>query len=189
MGVDTEQVKRIPIPRYFDKVVIPALGNYYDDYSVDFEVTPVCKCPLHDENTPSFRYYPDTNSYFCWGCNSGGDIIKLHREFMKRLHNINISFEEAKNYLDKISQGGELLDTNVKITHVYDVESTTIEILQMNMEIKRVKDLLEENSIHKKVEMYNFIDDCVLRVLLKKENALDMKKKIKEKYEEIVGGT
>lgn len=186
MGADLEQIKRIPIPRYFDRVIKPALGSYYSDYNADFDVTPVCKCPLHDENTPSFRYYPDTNSYFCWGCNSGGDIIKLHREFMYRLHGTKVSFEDAKNYLEKLNGDGELLDTSVKITHVYDVESSNIEILHMNMEINRVKNLCIELDVEKQIEMFNCIDDCLLRVLLKKENALDMKKVVHDKYLELI---
>lgn len=34
-------------------------------------------CPLHDEKTPSFYIYTETNSFCCFGCQEKGDVIKL----------------------------------------------------------------------------------------------------------------
>ncbi len=35
-------------------------------------------CPLHKETDPSFVIYKKTNSYYCHGCQEGGDIIELY---------------------------------------------------------------------------------------------------------------
>lgn len=35
-------------------------------------------CPLHKEKTPSFHVDPDRGLFYCFGCNAGGDAIKLH---------------------------------------------------------------------------------------------------------------
>lgn len=34
-------------------------------------------CPLHEERSPSFHIYPKENRAWCFGCNQGGDGIKL----------------------------------------------------------------------------------------------------------------
>lgn len=35
-----------------------------------------CCCPIHSETMPSFTIYPN-NTFFCFGCRAGGDIIDL----------------------------------------------------------------------------------------------------------------
>ena len=34
-------------------------------------------CPFHNEKTPSFFIYPETNTFHCFGCQESGDVIKL----------------------------------------------------------------------------------------------------------------
>ena len=34
-------------------------------------------CPIHQDTDPSFVVYPKTQSYYCFGCKSGGDVINL----------------------------------------------------------------------------------------------------------------
>jgi DNA primase len=34
-------------------------------------------CPLHEDKRPSMQIYPDTNSFYCWVCQKGGDAVRL----------------------------------------------------------------------------------------------------------------
>lgn len=53
-------------------------------------------CPYHNENTPSFTYYPDTNTTYCFGCSKVADSIDIYMQ----LH--NCSFTEAVAEINKL---------------------------------------------------------------------------------------
>lgn len=42
-------------------------------------------CPFHNEKTPSFTVYPDTQSFYCFGCGAGGDAVT----FIRRIENLD----------------------------------------------------------------------------------------------------
>ncbi len=42
-------------------------------------------CPFHNEKTPSFTVYPETASYYCFGCGAGGDVIN----FVRNIENLD----------------------------------------------------------------------------------------------------
>ena len=46
-------------------------------------------CPFHDEKTPSFGISPSKRAYYCFGCGSGGSVIR----FLQDYH--NLPFPEA----------------------------------------------------------------------------------------------
>lgn len=50
-------------------------------------------CPFHNEKTPSFTVYPDTKSFYCFGCGAGGEVIN----FIRRIENYD--FIEAVKFL------------------------------------------------------------------------------------------
>lgn len=41
-------------------------------------------CPFHNEKTPSFVVYPNTKSFYCFGCGAGGSAIT----FVERMENL-----------------------------------------------------------------------------------------------------
>ncbi len=50
-------------------------------------------CPFHNEKTPSFTVYPETSSYYCFGCGAGGDVIGFVRNIE------NLDYIEAVKFL------------------------------------------------------------------------------------------
>jgi DNA primase len=38
-----------------------------------------CPLPGHEDRSPSFVLYPQTASFFCYGCLRGGDVVELYR--------------------------------------------------------------------------------------------------------------
>lgn len=42
-------------------------------------------CPFHNEKTPSFTVYENTQSFYCFGCGAGGDSVS----FMRKIENLD----------------------------------------------------------------------------------------------------
>ena len=76
-----DRVKKVPIESLINQKLRKSGNRLYGS------------CPLHRERTPSFCIYTATNSFNCYGCNQGGDVIKL----IQLLH--GYSFIEAVKYL------------------------------------------------------------------------------------------
>ena len=69
--IPLETIKKIPITTLLEGHKMTSIGNNQKK----------CLCPLHNEKTPSFTIYGDTNSFYCYGCGVGGSNIDL---IMKR---------------------------------------------------------------------------------------------------------
>ncbi len=85
-------------------------------------------CPFHNEKTPSFTVYPNTQSYYCFGCASGGDVVT----FIKQIENLDyveaVKFLAdragmslpADNYDDSLSkQRGRIYEANKQAAKFY----------------------------------------------------------------------
>ena len=51
-------------------------------------------CPFHNEKSPSFYIYTETNSFYCFGCQTGGNVINLAMKLY------GYSFKEAVRFLN-----------------------------------------------------------------------------------------
>ncbi|MBD3245287.1 MAG: hypothetical protein GF335_04850 [Candidatus Moranbacteria bacterium] len=75
-----------------NKPILEIAGNYLSLKQIgDKHVT---LCPFHNEKTASFYLYPQTNSFYCFGCKKSGDVIDLVRQLT------GLDFKQAINYLN-----------------------------------------------------------------------------------------
>ena len=77
-------------------------------------------CPFHNEKTPSFTVYTDTNSFYCFGCGAGGDAFG----FIRRIENLDY-VEAVKKLADKagvIIPEGDYDDSYLKLKNkIYEI--------------------------------------------------------------------
>ena len=52
-------------------------------------------CPFHGEKTPSFTVFPNTKSFYCFGCGAGGDVVT----FIQKIENLD--YRDALEFLAK----------------------------------------------------------------------------------------
>lgn len=58
-------------------------------------------CPLHNDSTPSF-YVKDDNSFYCYGCQSGGDVFTLTQQLY------GLSFSDAVARVQEYAVGASV---------------------------------------------------------------------------------
>jgi len=88
MNITTEQIERAKQCNF--ELILSDPRKVYSYGRIRLEYC----CPFEDhrDSTPSFKVYND-NSWYCFGCNRGGDIIKFIQEISQS------SFQEAVEYL------------------------------------------------------------------------------------------
>lgn len=165
--------KEISIPTYFNEIVVQNDKHKYSS-NVNFNIRPVVNCCLHDEDTPSFRYYESTNSFYCFGCGAGGDVIQLHRKYVSNLNSEEIGYEKAVQFLFDFF----LLKKEVNLSKNLGIESVEKSSVQDRVRVSKLyreADTylnMENISLDVKFKLWELVDDIVLLVNL---NHMDAK--------------
>lgn len=68
---DIARAREVPIDNFYEGRLRKVAGKL------------IGKCPFHEEKTPSFHIYIDQNSFWCYGCNTGGSSI----DYVMKLNN------------------------------------------------------------------------------------------------------
>lgn len=180
-----EEVKnKVSIPDYFEKVILPQMGSYYDLYPVDFDNKPVVCCPLHDEDTPSFRFYSDTSSFYCFGCQKGGNIVNLHRYFTESITGTIPNYEESVDFLFNLFISGKPIENApLQVSVTQDKKSSDKELLDFSIyRVDTEKSIMIDKTIPEDIKLKACKTMDSLDVLIDKDmvNAIDAKNWLKE---------
>ena len=77
-------------------------------YGIETNRSNFCRCPFHQERSASFKAYPGTRGFYCYGCHANGSVIDFVMKFF------GLSFGDAiKKINEDFSLGlpiGEKLD-------------------------------------------------------------------------------
>jgi DNA primase len=79
-------------------------------------------CPFHDDPTPSFVVYPHNQSFYCFGCDVGGDVFR----FVERIE--HLSFSQALQRLSSNTLPSR------PVSHVMPVSAETISNIELSDE-------------------------------------------------------
>lgn len=180
---EIEIEKKVSIPMIFTAFIVPEIPDYYSLYPADFNGTPVACCPLHDEDTPSFRFYEETNSFYCFGCGRGGGPVRLYRLFYNRMRDANITHKEAVDFLYKYFIEGSALTELPSANKVEETLSDPVDMVKLNRYRFDVESVLSfdkniSNETKKKMwELFDNIDLLISKNKIEAKETLDYLKK------------
>ena len=80
-----------------------------------------CSCPFHSEKTPSMVIYEDTQSFYCFGCGVGGDVIT----FIEKIENLS--------YVDAVKLLADRAGLSIPTNEIDDkISKQRSRVLKMN---------------------------------------------------------
>ncbi len=98
------------------------------------------RCPFHQEKTPSFMVSPERQSWHCFGCGEGGDVIK----FLEKIENLNF-LDALRKLADRA--GVKLSNTNGSgggtMTKLFDAMKLSTEFWQQQLNSTTGKTAME----------------------------------------------
>ena len=95
-------------------------------------------CPFHSEKTPSFTVFSKTNSFYCFGCGSGGDAIT----FVMKAENLDypsaVEFLASRAGITIPQDKNELANMGMSRKRVYEMNLAAAKFFRENLFDKRV---------------------------------------------------
>lgn len=95
-------------------------------------------CPFHSEKTPSFTVFSKTNSFYCFGCGSGGDAIT----FVMKAENLDypsaVEFLASRAGISIPQDKNELANMGMSRKRVYEMNLAAAKFFRENLFDKNV---------------------------------------------------
>lgn len=108
----------------------------------------VC-CPLHDENTASFRIYDDEDTFYCFGCDVGGDVVVLHQKLAERegkKMTYGAALREVRKIVYKHTKDARVLEgtQNLRQKTDYEIDGNRVVARKIKPEYSKTEKQAEE---------------------------------------------
>ena len=168
-----EKVLTIPIPEYIYEIVLPNMQEYYNgDYEVNFDLSRYMKCCFHNEDSPSLRWYEETNTYYCFGCGKGGKgpmgtVIGFHINFVEKMNGAKIGDKDAIIFLYNYFFEERVIKNVFVPTAVIKKNNNTAELAAFNIYRNDIeKSIIYDDSIgmEKKIDIYDLLDEIDMMI-------------------------
>lgn len=105
--------------------------------------TSKCLCPFHSEKTPSCVVYPDTESFYCFGCGVGGDVISfiMNIENLSYIEAVRLLAQKSGIAMPEDAKYGD--DISRKKQRLYDMNRAAAKFFYRNLKTEKGKKGLE----------------------------------------------
>jgi len=184
--------RKILVEDYVYDIIVPNERDYYSLHNPNFEVDHRFLCPVHDEDTPSARVFPESNSWSCFGCKAGGSTIDLHMLYQEKRSGEKPTLHETLKFLeDYFISGHKDTKQHPKMRTKTDAEklNSNLDLAKVNKKLTLLETILQANNSSIRMEVQKEIYDKLDRVytLLNKDLILveDVNIIIKEIYGEV----
>ena len=157
-----------------ENVTIPQYFKRYINGEVDLDEmsNPVVCCPLHDEDTPSWRYSPKMNIWRCFGqCDTSGGVIKLHQLYTQKMTGKRITYYQAldsfRNLFPQLQNMPPIFENNDLVEEDWRSEITEFKlkpeesvryyINEILLKLNRIQGSAFEEYIHHMIDLNNYL--------------------------------
>ena len=100
-------------------------------------------CPFHDDQKASLKFYPDTGTFYCFGCGAHGDVI----EYLMRI--------EKKDFWDITSRLSRQLGISIP-----EINKESIREIE---EERSIEDILEESAKYYHANLTQEVKDYLIQ--------------------------
>lgn len=114
MGTAKEETQKlmkvISIPDYFSKYL-----GFSPNYLIENEKV---HCIMHNDDTPSLKYDEENDTFNCFGCSKGGNVVNLHMQLNAEKFTIgtNKFGEPILSYNNALKDLGKLEGVEINLT-------------------------------------------------------------------------
>ena len=103
-------------------------------YGFELDRSGFCKCPLHSEKSGSFKAYPGSRGFYCFGCGAHGSVIDFVMQYF------GLTFQDAISKINSDFSLGLPIGERISLRH------------RREMEHRQMERQEERNSEHRELE-------------------------------------